>query len=66
MVLKVSFNLQILEEEEKRLHQEWERQRVADARAGLILETQLMKKKRELTHNLKEENQLLAKEQNAE
>ena len=58
--------LQILEEEERRLEQEWERQRVAEARAGLILENHLKRKKKELEDKLREENQLLAKEQNAE
>ena len=58
--------LQIQLEEEKRVETEWERQRVAEARAGLILETQLMRKKKEIAHRQAEENKLLAKEQGAE
>ena len=59
-------DIQIRQEEERRLQEEWDRRRVAEARAGLILETQIMKKKRELRHQAADDNKLLAKEQNAE
>lgn len=51
---------------ERLRNEEWDRQRVADARAALILEVQEMKKKKQLRMNLKDENKMLAKEQNAE
>ena len=44
---------------------EWDRRRVAEAKAGLILESQLEKRKRELTKKLAEENRQLAAEQRA-
>lgn len=51
----------------QRLEQdEWDRQMVGDARAGLILEVQESKKKKQLRQNLKDDNKMLAKEQKAE
>lgn len=51
---------------ERLQNEEWERQRLADARAGLILETQEARQKKQLLQNLKEDNKTLAKDQNAE
>ena len=39
---------------------------MAEAHAGLVLESQLTKRKRTLSHKLAEENKMLAKEQKAE
>ncbi len=50
--------------EQERDH-EWERRRVSEARAGLVLESQLQKKRRELEKKLAEENRQLAAEQRA-
>ena len=44
---------------------EWDRRRVAEARAGLVLESQLSKKKKEQAKKLAEENRQLAAEQRA-
>lgn len=47
------------------MDEEWERRRVTEARAGMILDTQQAKKKKELTKQLAEENRQLADEQRA-
>ena len=47
------------------LDEEWERRRVTEARAGMILDTQMAKRKKELTKQLAEENRQLADEQRA-
>lgn len=52
--------------EEELREREWERQRLADARAGMILETQQTRKSKNLLHKMVEENKLLAKEQKAQ
>ena len=56
---------QIRLKEEQAIDNEWERRRVTEARAGLILDTQLAKKRKELTKKLAEENRQLADEQRA-
>ena len=56
---------QIRTKEEKALDDEWERRRVTEARAGMILDTQLAKKKRDMAKQLAEENRQLADEQRA-
>ena len=44
---------------------EWDRRRVAEAKAGLVLENQLNKKKKQEAKELAEQNKLLAAEQKA-
>ncbi len=39
---------------------------MAEAHAGLVLESQHMKRRRKLSHKLVEENKMLAKDQKAE
>ena len=56
---------QVLQNEEEARDLEWERRRVTEARAGLVLESQLNKHKKELVKKLKEENRQLAAEQKA-
>ena len=57
--------LQIRLKEEQELEREWERRRVTEARAGIILDSQLAKKRKQLTKQLAEENRQLADEQRA-
>jgi len=52
-----------LRQKEKRLNEEWDRQRVAQARAGLILESKLKKKQQQLDRNLAMDNNQLKEEQ---
>ena len=59
------FVLQIRLKEEQELDSEWERRRVTEARAGMILDTQREKKRKQLTKQLAEENRQLADEQRA-
>lgn len=47
------------------MDREWERRRVTEARAGMVLDSQLAKKRKELTRQLAEENRQLAAEQRA-
>ena len=57
--------MQALRSEERELEKEWDRQRVAEAKAGLVLESQLEKKQKDLRRKLAEENRQLAAEQRA-
>ena len=59
------FSFQIRLKEEEELEREWERRRVTEARAGMILDSQLAKKRKQLTKQLAEENRQLADEQRA-
>ncbi len=56
---------QTLVRAEQERDREWERRRVSEARAGLVLETQLKKSRKELERKLAEENRQLAAEQRA-
>lgn len=51
--------------EEQELEREWERRRLAEARAGLLLELQTKKTKEQLQKELAAENKQLAAEQRA-
>lgn len=55
--------LQRADQEEKLRQAEWERQQNANARAGLLLEREMERKRRELERQQAEENRRLAKEQ---
>ena len=55
--------LQRLQQEEDLRQAEWERQQNANARAGLLLEREMERKKRDLDRAQAEENRRLAKEQ---
>ena len=50
---------------EKQTVAEWDRRCVAEARAGLLLERQVERKRKELQKQLAEENRQLAMEQKA-
>ncbi len=65
IIYDTSYFLQIKLREEQELEGEWERRRVTEARAGMILDTQLAKKRKQLTKQLAEENRQLADEQKA-
>jgi hypothetical protein len=54
---------QALESEERERESQWERQRVAQARAGLVLEAQLVRRKRDELRKLAQENRQLAEDQ---
>lgn len=56
---------QAKEEEEKAVHHEWDRRRVTEAKAALVLETQDKKMQKQLALKLAEENRQLAAEQRA-
>ena len=58
-------HMQALRSEEREREKEWDRRRVAEAKAGLVLESQLEKKQRDLRKKLAEENRQLAAEQRA-
>ena len=47
------------------MEKEWERRTVAVTRAGLVMESQLEKKKKQLARELAEQNRQLAAEQRA-
>lgn len=51
--------------EQQRNEAEWDQRRVAEARAGLVLENQLNRQKKLAAKNLVEENKRLAAEQKA-
>ena len=51
--------------EQQQIEMEWDRRRVAEARAGLVLENQLNRKKKQEAKELAEQNKLLAAEQKA-
>ncbi|XP_003389344.1 PREDICTED: RIB43A-like with coiled-coils protein 2 [Amphimedon queenslandica] len=51
--------------EEKRLEEEWDRRRVAEAKAGLVLEAQERQARKQLAEEHAEQNKLLAAEQRA-
>ena len=57
--------MQALRSEEREREKEWDRRRVAEAKAGLVLESQLEKKQKDLKRKLAEENRQLAAEQRA-
>lgn len=57
--------MQILQDREKQTEVEWDRRCVAEATAGLLLERQTEKKRKELQKQLAEENRQLAMEQKA-
>ena len=52
-------------EEQKRLDQEWDRRRLAEARAGLVKENEIKWKREELRKVFAAENKQLAEEQRA-
>jgi hypothetical protein len=52
-------------DEEKRIEEEWDRRRLSEAKAGLVLEVQEAKQKQQLQKEQAEDNKLLAAEQNA-
>ena len=54
---------QTLESEEREREREWERRRVAEARAGLVLEAQLGRQRKDELKKLAQENRQLAEEQ---
>ena len=58
-------HMQALRSEEREREKEWDRRRVAEAKAGLVLESQLEKKQKDLKRKLAEENRQLAAEQRA-
>lgn len=49
--------------DQRQIEVEWDRRRVAEAKAGLILENQLNKKKKQEAKDLVYQNKLLAAEQ---
>ena len=57
--------MQILRQEEQAREQELDRRRIAEAKAGLVLESQLGRKKKNLAQTLAQENRQLAAEQRA-
>lgn len=57
--------VQMLQHKEEQTVVEWDRRCVAEARAGLLLERQVEKKRKELQKQLAEENRQLAMEQKA-
>ena len=54
---------QTLKSEEIEREKEWERQRVAQARAGLVLEAQLARCRKDELKKLAQENRQLAEDQ---
>ncbi|KAL3853419.1 hypothetical protein ACJMK2_017001 [Sinanodonta woodiana] len=54
-----------LRQEEELKNKEWDRQRVANARAGMLLEREMARKKAELNRQQIDENRRLAQEQRA-
>ena len=54
-----------MQDQEKQTEAEWDRRCVAEATAGLLLERQTEKKRKELQKQLAEENRQLAMEQKA-
>lgn len=56
---------QRLESEEREREKEWNRRRIAEARAGLVLENQLSRQRREERKELARENKQMAEEQQA-
>ena len=58
-------HMQALRSEEREREKEWDHRRVAEAKAGLVLESQLEKKQKDLRRKLAEENRQLAAEQRA-
>ena len=56
---------QVEVEQERVLAEEWDRRRVVEAKAGLILESQEKKRQKVLAHKLAEENRQLAASQRA-
>ncbi|KAK3608307.1 hypothetical protein CHS0354_030757 [Potamilus streckersoni] len=54
-----------LRQEEELRNKEWDRQRVANARAGMLLEREMARKKAELNRQQIDENRRLAQEQRA-
>ena len=57
--------IQALRSEEREREKEWDRRRVAEAKAGLVLESQLEKQQKDLKRKLAEENRQLAADQRA-
>ena len=51
--------------DQQQVEMEWDRRRVAEAKAGLIVENQLNKKKKQEAKEIAEQNKLLAAEQKA-
>ena len=54
---------QSLQSEEREREEEWDRRRVAEARAGLVLEAQLNRRKKDELKKLARENRQMAEEQ---
>ena len=55
--------IQTLQSEEREREREWERRRIAEARAGLVLETQLNRCRKDDLKKLAQENRQMAEEQ---
>ena len=58
-------NTQSLKEEEEKVEREWERRRLAEARAALVRENQIAREREELRKQLANENKKIAAEQRA-
>ena len=54
---------QAIESEEREREKEWNRRRIAEARAGLVLEAQLQRCKKDELKKLAQENRQMAEEQ---
>ena len=54
---------QAIESEEREREKEWNRRRIAEARAGLVLEAQLQRCKKDEVKKLAQENRKMAEEQ---
>ena len=59
------YSMQILRQEELAQEREWDRRRVAESKAGLVLESQLKRQQKSLAQTLAWENRELAAEQRA-
>ena len=59
------YGIQQMLSDQQQMDMEWDRRRVAEAKAGLVLENQLNKKKKQEAKELAEQNKLLAAEQKA-
>lgn len=66
-IIKSTFTtlLQCKKVEEGRLENEWDRRRLAEAKAALVIEAQMKTTKEQMLKDLAEQNKLLAAEQRA-
>lgn len=60
-----SLFFQRLRQEEQLKDKEWERQQVANARAALLLEREMARKKQDMDRQMADENRRLSQEQKA-